>query len=94
MKPSNAKDLILRILGRYEQIYAENVVLKLMLSTCSDSRVSTTWEETLNQLLSDQTARTTLHANFDELRAQVEAAIDEEAALQLLLKMPTTGKPN
>jgi hypothetical protein len=95
MKPKpNLKETLFRILDKYEQVYAENSVLKMMLSTSYDSRVSTTWEETMNQLLAGRTFRAKLHATFDALRAQVLAELDAEAALQLLLKLPLTGRPN
>jgi hypothetical protein len=90
MKP---KSTILTLLANYERIYVENFVLRTMLSTANDPRVSETWEQTLQEL-SSLPMIADLHAKFAALRAQVSNELDAEGALELLRKMPIKGPVN
>jgi len=94
---STAKEQVLRILDKFEKVYAENLALKAMLSTCNDPRVRDTWEARLHEFLQHPETEPFLERMrtiFGVLRAQVRDALDEEAALRVLLEMPITGKPN
>ncbi len=89
-----AKDLITKILDRYELALAENAALKSMISTWPDESLSLAWEETRNRLLSDRTFLKGLRANTAELRRQVSAALQREVELGMLLGGPTNGRIN
>jgi hypothetical protein len=76
-----AKEMLLRLLSNYEALYVENHVLKCLLSTCEIPAIRDTWKEaleTVRQLPDVQHGVSELHASFDELRAQVLAAIDAD----------------
>ncbi len=96
MKP-RPNQLLVNLLDNYERLYVENHALKTLLSTANDSRIRDTWESTVKEVLrlpEVEKSLAELHSKFDALRAQVLAELDAEAALQLLLKLPVTGKPN
>jgi hypothetical protein len=71
----NAKELIAKLIDRYERTYFENCALKALLSTLGDP-LAKTWEENMNQLLADRNFCEELHARTAELRASISAALD------------------
>jgi len=92
-----AKEILIKLLSAYETLYVENGVLKTMLSTSDNPEIRDTWEATFQAVLQQPEVQETLvelRAKFDELRAQVLDAIDEETAIGVLLGIPPTGKPN
>ena len=89
-----AKQMVFNILRNYERLYLENLALKSMLRTLPDVRLRETWEQTLEEVLAQSGIVKDAHAKFERLYTQVSDAIDYEAALGLLLGMPTTEKPS
>jgi len=75
----------------------ENGALKSLLSTCSDPRIRDAWEKALAAIYEEpevQQASAEISSKFGQLRARIFDAIDAEAVFELLLGLPTEGKPN
>lgn len=88
------KEKVLNLLKNYERLVLENHAFRIMLSTVNDARLRDTWEQTLEEVLVETNARAIVAAKFAPLYAQISADLDQTEALDLLLKMPVSGRPN
>lgn len=78
------------IIANYERLLVENYALKAMFSTANDARLRDHWESLMNEAIEKSGFRQSVHAKFEPLYAQVEKAIDDQAVLDLLLRLPAT----
>jgi len=89
--------ILINLLNAYERLHVENHALRVMLSTSNVQEIRDTWETTFQEVLRDPevvASLAPLHAEFEKLRAQVLSALDAEAALRLLLRLPQAGRIN
>ena len=60
----------------------------------NSSSTRTTWQSDLKRFYSDAEVKARVHALFEPLYAQIAATDDETAVIELLSRIPITGKLN
>lgn len=88
------KKLLFNLLKEFERLQLENWALKAMLTRSGHPDVEKTWEKRLTEFTSDPELQKQCHDKFAPLYDQIERAADETAAIEVLLKLPTTGRIN
>jgi hypothetical protein len=88
------KEMLRNLLATYEMQYIENLILKTILMGCPDAHTRDTWQQDVQTFLKDPQTIKAAHVAFVPLYAQIDAADDEAAVIELLSKLPITSKVN
>jgi hypothetical protein len=94
MKKPTMKEMLFNLLTQYERLQFENWALRSILISSPSEHTKKTWKTDLQKLCDDIELRRQAHEKFVPLYAQIDEANDETAVLELLAKIPLTGKVN
>jgi hypothetical protein len=92
-KPS-ATEILKALMRLYESLYAENIVLQSLILTSSDAKLRRTWRSSVKAAAKDPEIQQKAHEKFVPLYERIDALTDETDVLELLSKIPLTGKVN
>ncbi|HKD79528.1 MAG TPA: hypothetical protein VKH81_07520 [Candidatus Angelobacter sp.] len=87
------KDYVRSLLSIIKGLYAENYVLKAMNQASPIQAIRETWEQSLKQVLKMPETEREIDARFDSQIEHIMQMLDDQEALDALLKMPTKGLP-
>jgi hypothetical protein len=94
MNNPTAKQMLFNLMTHFELQFCENMAMKTILKECPDASTRDSWQANVQRIVSDPELMKVAHALFVPIYDQIEAMSDEESVLELLSKLPATGKAN
>ncbi|MGO9275659.1 MAG: hypothetical protein ACLQOO_36375 [Terriglobia bacterium] len=88
------KQFLFDLVTGFESLYCENIAMKVVLTGCPDAYTRQTWQRDVQKLVSDPKSKTVSRAVFAPIYAGIDAIASEAEAIELLAKLPVTGKVN
>jgi hypothetical protein len=88
------RQMVFRILSRFERLFCENLAMKTILMTCPDAHTKEYWQRDVERLLADADLMNRARKQFEPVYEKMSELTDESAVLQLLARIPIGGKAN
>ncbi len=93
-KTPTVKQMLFNLLTHHERLQFEHWALQSILINCPDAYTRRTWKADLERLWNDAQLRKSAHEKFVPLYTKIDEVNDEAAVIELLSKIPLTGKVN
>ncbi len=87
------KDYVRYLLGRFKEVYAENLVLKTMFQSANVPGIAKQWELMFLEILNKPETKQAMDEKFNSYFEYILSQLDNNEKIAELMNTPTKGLP-